>query len=65
MAAEMTRKKLEDITRAEWIAWYWEEDPVIGEEGRCFVALFRRSPDEAAQAMEDWDATAEERSMDL
>jgi hypothetical protein len=54
-------KKLLEITRSEWIGWQWIESQSMGEEERTFLRGFRRTPDEAAQAMEDWDSTAEER----
>jgi hypothetical protein len=55
------QKKLSQITRAEWIAIIWLE---CGEEDgeRLFMANGKRTPDEARQAMEDWDETAEERA---
>lgn len=56
------RKKLSEITRAEWIAIVWIEDSQMGEEERMFLDGGRRTPDEAAAARDDWDTTAEERS---
>lgn len=56
-------KNLSDITRAEWISFHWMED-TPGETDRRFVRSFRRTPEEAAQAMDDWDATAEERGAE-
>ena len=55
------RKKLCEITRAEWIGIQWAEATEMGDEERMFVAVGDRTPDEAAQAADDWDATAEER----
>ncbi len=54
-------KKLSEILRQEWIVWQWEEITSTGEEDRVFGRGYRRTPDEAMQAMEDWDSTAEER----
>ena len=55
-------KKLSDITRAEWIAIKWEETTSFGDdEERMFSGDYKRTPDEAAQAQDDWDSTAEER----
>ena len=54
-------KKLSEITRADWIAYQWEETTSMGDNERMFQRGFRRTPDEAAQAMEEWDMTAEER----
>jgi len=59
-------KPLEQITRSEWIAFVWIEiPPTMGDDGeRTFRAAGRRTPDEAYQAMEEWDATVEERSIE-
>ncbi len=54
------KKYLSEITRSGWIAFQWIEVTEIGSE-RTFQAIGRRTPDEAAQAMEEWDMTAEER----
>ena len=56
------RKKLHEITRVEWIGLQWAEATEMGDEDRTFVSVGDRTPDEAAQAAEDWDATFEERS---
>jgi hypothetical protein len=59
---EPIEKKLSEITRNEWIAYQWQEEPnTFGDEERIFLKGFKRTPDEARQAMEDWDLTAEER----
>lgn len=58
-------KKLSEITRAEWIALRWIEiPPTMDDDGdeRMFRDDGKRTPDEARQAMEDWDVTAEERA---
>lgn len=56
------RKKLSEITRAEWIAIRWVEDSEMGgDEDRTFVSFGNRTPDEASQSMLDWDSTAAER----
>ena len=54
-------KKLSEITRAEWIAIQWIEVTEMQHEERTFLGEYRRTPDEAARAREDWDSTAEER----
>ena len=55
-------KNLSDITRAEWIAYRWIEVPqAMGSDERIFMTDGKRTPNEAAQAAEDWDSTAEER----
>lgn len=58
---EETRKKLSEITRVEWIGIRWLEIEQFGEEERTFLHNGFRTPDEAAQAREDWDSTAAER----
>jgi hypothetical protein len=59
-------KNLSEITRSEWIAFNWVEiNPTMGDGGsdeRVFTANGKRTPTEAAQAMEEWDVTAEERA---
>jgi len=35
----------------------------MGDSDRTFMAMGKRTPDEAAQAAEDWDTTAEEREQ--
>jgi hypothetical protein len=54
-------KKLSEITRNEWIAFQWLDITEMHEPERVLLRHHRRTPDEAAQAMEEWDATAEER----
>ena len=63
----MIIKELQDITRQEWIAFRWMEiPPTMDDSGdeRSFRSVGRRTPDEAMQAMEEWDVTAEERTVD-
>lgn len=56
-------KRLSDITRSEWIALRWIEAPrSMGDNDRTFMADGKRTPDEAMQAADDWDSTAEERA---
>lgn len=55
------KKKLSEITREEWIGINWIEDSEMGQEERCFKADGLRTPAEAYQAREEWDATAQER----
>jgi len=57
------KKKLSEITRDEWIGINWIEDSEMGQGERCFVADGLRTPAEAYQAREEWDATAEERML--
>ena len=59
-------KKLSEINRAEWIAFRWIEiEPAFGADGddRVFMAQGKRTPDEAAQAADDWDSTMLERNQ--
>lgn len=60
-------KNLTEITREEWIAFRWVEiPPSMGDEDeRMFRVAGRRTPDEAMQAMEDWEVTAEARECQL
>jgi hypothetical protein len=55
-------KCLSEITRQDWIAWQWQEITSLDDEDRRFMRGQKRTPDEALQAMEEWDATAEERA---
>jgi hypothetical protein len=56
-------KLLSQITRNEWIKYQWIETPSsFGDEERLFLRGALRTPDEAYQAMEEWDVTAEERN---
>jgi hypothetical protein len=55
------RKALHEITREEWIGIRWIETNEFGEDERTFVASGLRTPDEAREAMEDWDVTQTER----
>ena len=57
----MEKKVLSEITRAEWIKWQWIDVTEMGDPERVMLRNFLRTPDEAAQAMEEWDMTAEER----
>ena len=57
------QKNLSEITREEWIALDWEEATSMGDSDRTFMATGKRTPDEAAQAAEDWDMTAEAREQ--
>jgi len=59
-------KKLGEITRQEWIAFRWQEvPPTMGDsDDRMFRSVGKRTPDEALQAMEEWDMTAEERGFE-
>jgi hypothetical protein len=60
-------KALTDISREEWIAFRWVEiPPTMGDDDeRSFRSDGRRTPDEAYQAMEEWEMTAEARECEL
>lgn len=63
----MIIKSLTDITRQEWIAFRWIEIPPTmddSDDERQFRSVGRRTPEEALQAMEEWDITAEERTIE-
>jgi hypothetical protein len=55
------QKELSKITRTEWIKWQWIDVTEIGDGERFMLRNYLRTPDEAAQAAENWDMTAEER----
>jgi hypothetical protein len=59
----MEKKKLSEITRSEWIAFQWQEVSMMGDDDRYFQKVASRTPDEAYQAMCEWDSTAEERGV--
>lgn len=54
-------KGISEITRKEWIAWRWVDVTEGGESDRMFMRQLRRTPDEAYQAMIEWDETEEAR----
>ena len=60
-------KNLTEISRDEWIAFRWVEiPPSMGDDDeRMFRPAGRRTPDEALQAMEEWEVTAEARECQL
>lgn len=60
-------KPLDQITRQEWIAYQWIEiPPTMGDsnDDRMFRSSGKRTPDEAYQAMEEWDTTSCERGYE-
>jgi hypothetical protein len=59
-------KALSEISREEWVKFRWVEvAPVMGDDSgeRTFETRGKRTPDEAYQAMMEWDETAEERGL--
>jgi hypothetical protein len=61
---ESPEKNLSDITRSEWVRYNWLEVAPT-EEDRVFVQGYRRTPDEARQAAEDWDIMTEELTEEV
>lgn len=57
------RKAISDITRKDWICFQWNECTELGDDDRMFFRGQRRMPDEAAQAAEEWDYTADDRDV--
>ncbi len=57
----MEKKALSAITREEWIGLIWEEVTAMGDGERMFRPVALRTPDEAAQASDDWDSTEADR----
>jgi hypothetical protein len=61
-------KRLDDITRKEWVAYRWIEIPPTmddSDDDRIFRTAGRRTPDEAFAALEEWEVTAEARDCEL
>ena len=54
-------KKLSEITRTEWITFNWIDNTNFVDTERMMIRGLARTPDEAAEAMEAWDSTEEER----
>lgn len=52
-------KQLIDITREEWVTWHWERFQAIGSEDKM-VRSYRRTPDEVAKAVADWEVYMKE-----
>lgn len=48
-------KILSEITRKEWIIWQWLETTTMDDKDRHFIAVAKRTPDEAMEAAEEWD----------
>ena len=53
-------KLLSEITRKEWIKYQWVDVTQFGD-ARKMLQIQLRTPDEAMNAMMQWDSTAEER----
>jgi len=60
-------KSLDQITRKEWVAYRWIEIPPTmddTDDDRIFRSAGKRTPEEAYQALEEWEMTAEDRGVD-
>lgn len=55
------RKALSNITRSAWVFYHWDDCTEFGDSDRMMIRTYRRTPDEAAQAADDWDALEEAR----
>lgn len=56
-------KGLSQITREEWVTYQWIDVTQMGDEERIFMRHYKRTPDEMAQAMMDWEETEEFRQV--
>ena len=52
-------KPLSEITREEWIKWQWTSEIRFGDEERYMIRGSQRTPDEAFEAMMQWDSVQE------
>ena len=57
-------KALKDITRTEWIKYQWTDVTQMGDTERMMMQGFLRTPDEAYQALEEWEVIAEDRGVE-
>ena len=53
-------KPLSQITRTEWIKYQWIDVTQMGDSERTMLQGFLRTPDEAYQAIEEWDVVNQE-----
>lgn len=53
---EQVEKKLSEITRKEWIRFQWVDITQMGDQERYMLRGYKRTPDEAMEAMEQWDS---------
>lgn len=52
-------KELSKITREEWIKYQWTDSTQAGDQERMFIQGYQRTPDEAFEAMMQWDGVQE------
>ena len=57
-------KPLSQLTRTEWIKYQWVDVTQMGDSERIMLQGFLRTPDEAYQALEEWEVTAEDRGVE-
>ena len=57
---EQIEKLLSEITRKEWIQYQWIDVTQMGDAGRFMLRGFKRTPEEAFEAMNQWDCVEEE-----
>lgn len=49
-------KKLSEITKKEWCLYQWLDSGTMGAvDDRVFIRGFRHTPEEAMQALEQWE----------
>lgn len=57
--------KLSEITREQWIKFQWYDATAMGDEERMLERGYERTPDEAMEAMEEWDSTEDIRKLEV
>ena len=61
---ETIEKSLSEITRKEWIQYQWNDVTQMGDVERFMLRGFKRTPEEAFEAMNQWDCVEEELADD-
>jgi hypothetical protein len=56
----LIEKSLSEITRKEWIQYQWNDVTQMGDAERFMLRGFKRTPEEAFEAMNQWDCIEEE-----
>jgi hypothetical protein len=52
----MPRKKLNEITRSEWVAWVWLDATELGDKEKMYIRGDQRDPSESLKTGQEWDA---------
>jgi len=52
---ETIEKSLSEITRKEWIQYRWIDVTQMGDPGRIMLRGFKHTPEEAFEAMNQYD----------